>query len=96
LLKSSIIRKDTAMTGEISLQGYVLPVGGIKEKCLAAARNNIKRVILPILNQSDVEELPPETKNSLEIIFVSNIKEVIENSFLPNKTKDESFPKPKF
>ncbi len=68
------------MTGEISLQGYVLPVGGIKEKCLAALRNNLKRVILPYDNKFDVEELPIETKNKLEFIFAKEIKEVIQNS----------------
>jgi len=68
------------MTGEISLQGYVLPVGGIKEKCLAALRNNIKRVIIPYENKYDVEELPKETKENLEFIFAKDIKEVIKNS----------------
>lgn len=69
------------MTGEITLQGYVLPVGGIKEKCLAAVRNKIKRVIVPSLNKQDVDELPQETKKNLEIIFASNIKEVLDNAF---------------
>jgi ATP-dependent Lon protease len=74
-------RKDTAMTGEISLQGFVLPVGGIKEKCLAAVRNKIKRVLLPYQNQHDFEEVPKETKSLLEVVFVKDIKEVIENVF---------------
>jgi ATP-dependent Lon protease len=69
------------MTGEISLQGFVLPVGGIKEKCLAAVRNKIKRVILPFENKNDADELPPETKKKLEIIFARTIREVIENAF---------------
>ena len=68
------------MTGEISLQGYVLPVGGIKEKCLAALRNNIKRVIVPYENKYDVEELPKETKENLDFIFAKDIKEVIKNA----------------
>ncbi len=70
------------MTGEISLQGFVLPVGGIKEKCLAAVRNKIKRLILPYQNKSDVDDLPIETRNSLEIIFVKNIREVIQHAFI--------------
>jgi ATP-dependent Lon protease len=81
-------RKDTAMTGEISLQGFVLPVGGIKEKCLAAVRNKIKRVILPYQNKNDAEELPPDTKNKLEIIFARNIREVILNAFERNIFED--------
>ncbi len=81
MLRNKNTRKDTAMTGEISLQGYVLPVGGIKEKCLAAVRNKIKRVLLPYQNQQDYEEVPKETKNLLQVIFVKDIKEVIQNVF---------------
>ena len=84
LLKNAKVRKDTAMTGEISLQGFVLPVGGIKEKCLAAARNKIKRVILPYENKPDADELPSETKSILEFIFVKDFKEVIVNAFYRN------------
>ena len=80
-MKNLTVRNDTAMTGEISLQGYVLPVGGIKEKCLAAVRNKIKRVLIPDQNRQDYEELPQEAKMSLEVIFVKNIFEVIENTF---------------
>lgn len=94
-MKSIVLRNDTAMTGEISLQGFVLPVGGIKEKCLAAIRNKIKRVILPYENKWDVDELPKETKGNLEFIFVREIKEVIlntmyytvENNFIKTKAK---------
>jgi len=85
------------MTGEISLQGFVLPVGGIKEKCLAAVRNKIKRVLLPLMNKPDVDELPSETKNNLQIIFVSNIKEVIEHTlYSKNILKENAIPTPKF
>lgn len=66
MLKGVPVRKDTAMTGEISLQGYVLPVGGIKEKCLAAYRNNIKRIILSYKNQKDVKDLPKEIKENIQ------------------------------
>lgn len=72
------------MTGEITLQGYVLPIGGVKEKCLAAIRNKIKRVILPIQNKNDADEFPMEIKNNLEIIFATDIKQVIENAFYGN------------
>ena len=69
------------MTGEITLQGHVLPVGGIREKCLAAVRNNIKRVILPIQNKPDAEDLSDEIKKNIEIIFAYSIKDVIRNAF---------------
>lgn len=75
------VRRDTAMTGEITLQGYVLPVGGIKEKCFAALRNNIKRIILSVQNKDDVEELPKEIKSEIKFIFVKDIKEVIQSAF---------------
>jgi ATP-dependent Lon protease len=84
------------MTGEISLQGFVLPVGGIKEKCLAAVRNKIKKVILPSLNQPDVDELPQETKNNLEIILVKNIYEVIDHAFDSDTFIVGNKPTPKF
>jgi ATP-dependent Lon protease len=91
-----VLRNDTAMTGEISLQGYVLPVGGIKEKCQAAIRNKIKRVILPYENKWDIEDLPKETKENLEFIFVRNIKEVIPFYFDDNIDKNISKAKAKF
>jgi ATP-dependent Lon protease len=69
------------MTGEITLQGYVLPVGGVKEKCMAAMRNKIKRIILPFQNIHDVDDFPVELKNSLELIFVKDIREVIQHAF---------------
>ena len=76
------------MTGEISLQGYVLPVGGIKEKCFAALRNKIKRIILSIQNKDDVKELPEEMKKEIEFIHVKDIKEVILNAFYNTKISD--------
>lgn len=72
------------MTGEITLQGYVLPIGGVKEKCLAALRNKIQRVILPFQNQHDVDEFPKELKEKLEFIFVKDIREVIQHAFYGN------------
>lgn len=79
------------MTGEISLQGFVLPIGGVKEKCLAAIRNKIRRVILPIQNKPDVEEFIPEIKNKLELIFVRDVKEAIQNSFYGKVIEDNKF-----
>ncbi len=71
------VSKDYAMTGEITLRGKVLPVGGIKEKCLAALRKGIKKVLLPSKNQKDLEEIPKELRDQIEFIFVSHLDEVI-------------------
>ncbi|MBS1229552.1 MAG: ATP-dependent protease La [Proteobacteria bacterium] len=67
------VRSDTAMTGEISLRGLVLPVGGIKEKVLAAMRAGIRRVLLPARNRRDLEEVPPEARGKLEFVFLDNV-----------------------
>ncbi|NWF73647.1 MAG: endopeptidase La, partial [Nitrospirae bacterium] len=71
------VRSDTAMTGEISLSGLVLPVGGIKEKVLAAHRAGIKRVILPKSNEKDLKEIPQEVREDLTLILVERIEEVL-------------------
>jgi ATP-dependent Lon protease len=72
------VRGDVAMTGEITLRGNVLPVGGIKEKVLAAHRAGIKRVILPERNRKDLVDIPPEVQRELEIRFARRVEEVIE------------------
>jgi ATP-dependent Lon protease len=77
------VRKDTAMTGEITLRGNVLPVGGVKEKLLAARRAKIKRVILPAPNERDLEDLPKEVKNDLTFIFVDSVQQVFDSALLP-------------
>jgi ATP-dependent Lon protease len=71
------VRSDSAMTGEISLSGLVLPVGGIKEKTLAARRAGLKRVILPRDNQKDVRDLPEQVRQDLQLIFAERIEEVL-------------------
>ncbi|MCV4683921.1 endopeptidase La, partial [Escherichia coli] len=63
------VRSDTAMTGEITLSGLVFPVGGIKEKVLAAHRAGIKRIILPYQNESDIEEIPEDVRKELHFIL---------------------------
>ena len=78
LLTGINVRHDVAMTGEITLRGRVLPVGGIKEKVLAAHRAGIKRVILPERNVADLEEVPAEIKNELEFVPVSKMDDVLE------------------
>ncbi|HEX7295289.1 MAG TPA: endopeptidase La, partial [Pyrinomonadaceae bacterium] len=72
------VRPDTAMTGEITLSGLVFPIGGVKEKVLAAHRAGITRILLPARNEADVDDIPPDVKNDLQIIFVSRINEVID------------------
>jgi ATP-dependent Lon protease len=70
-------RADTAMTGEISLRGLVLPVGGIKEKVLAAMRAGIRRVLLPERNRKDLEEVPPEAKARIEFVFLGDVDQAV-------------------
>jgi ATP-dependent Lon protease len=79
LLTGKPVRPDVAMTGEITLKGKVLPVGGIKEKILAARRAGIKKVILPRKNEKDMSEVPDIVKQGLEFIFVDSLDEVIRN-----------------
>ena len=74
------VRNDTAMTGEISLRGLVLPVGGIKDKVLAAMRAGIQRVLLPARNRRDLEEVPAEAKERLEFVFLENVDDAVHNA----------------
>ena len=75
------VRTDTAMTGEISLSGLVLPVGGIKEKVLAAHRAGLKRIILPKSNEKDLKEIPEEVRQDLQFILVQTVHEVLQAAF---------------
>ena len=70
-------RKDTAMTGEVTLTGLVLPIGGVKEKVLAARRAGLKRVILPRGNQKDLRDLPDEVRKEMEFIFADRVEDVL-------------------
>ena len=72
------VRPDTAMTGEITLSGLVFPVGGIKEKVLAAHRAGIRRIILPARNEADIEDIPEDVRKELQIVFVSRTSEVVD------------------
>ena len=72
------VRPDSAMTGEITLSGLVFPVGGIKEKVLAAHRAGIRRIILPARNEADIEEVPDDVRKELQLVFVSRISEVVD------------------
>jgi len=81
LLTNRTIRSDVAMTGEITLRGKVLPVGGIKEKLLAAHRARIKTVILPSHNRKDTVELPKNVKKELNLLFVDQMEDVLKAAF---------------
>ena len=83
LLSGQPVRDDVAMTGEATLRGRVLPVGGIKSKVLAAHRHGMKRVILPKRNQLDVEDVPEEVRNALEFVFVDHMRDVMEAALVP-------------
>ena len=97
------VRKDTAMTGEVTLTGQVLPIGGLKEKLLAAHRAGIKKVLIPRDNEKDLAEIPKKIIDEIEIILVSSVDEVLKNALtkelkpvnwvevdtLPKKGKDD-------
>ena len=78
LLSGRPVRSDVAMTGEITLTGQVLPIGGLKEKALAAQRGGIRLVIAPARNEQDIDEIPEHLRKDLEFKFVSEIGEVLE------------------
>ena len=78
LLTDRAVRNDTAMTGEISLRGLVLPVGGIKEKLAAAARAGLKRVLLPARNRKDLEDVAEETRKQLELVWLERVDDAME------------------
>jgi ATP-dependent Lon protease len=83
LLSGRRVRGDVAMTGEITLRGNVLPIGGVKEKVLAAHRAGIKRVLLPERNRKDLVDVPDVVKNEMQITFVSRISEALEAALEP-------------
>lgn len=85
------VRADLAMTGEITLRGRILPIGGLKEKLLAAHRGNIKSVIIPRDNEKDLSEVPNNILNALDIILVDNVDEVLKAAFLPVPGESHGF-----
>jgi ATP-dependent Lon protease len=84
LVRETTVAADVAMTGEITLTGQVLPIGGVRDKVLAAQRAGLGRVILPRENEPDLEELPPETRDALHFVLVDSIGEVFEAAFGTN------------
>ena len=83
LFAGRAVNKDVAMTGEITLRGVVLPIGGLKEKTLAVLNAGITKVLIPKLNEKDIAELPPQVREGLSIVPVTTVDEVIEHALLP-------------
>jgi ATP-dependent Lon protease len=90
LLTGRKVRPDVGMTGEITLRGQVMPIGGVKEKVLAAHRAGLKEVILPKRNESDLEDVPEEIRESMVFVFVERVEQVIEAALCSGNGKEES------
>jgi ATP-dependent Lon protease len=82
LISGRVVRDDTAMTGELTLTGQVLPIGGLKEKALAAQAAGIERVIAPKLNQQDIDDVPAHLRKDLEFIFVDRVEQVLREALV--------------
>lgn len=93
LMTNKAVNKDVAMTGEITLRGHILPVGGIKEKVLAAYRAGIKTIILPAKNKNDLEDIPPEIKRKITFKLVDTIEEVFDLALIDATKKTVEEPK---
>jgi ATP-dependent Lon protease len=93
LLTGKAVHRQIAMTGEITLRGEVLPVGGIKEKVLAAHRAKIDTVILPSLNKRDLEDVSEEVRKAMKFVFVDDVKSVFKAALLPDKVQKVKGPK---
>jgi ATP-dependent Lon protease len=78
------------MTGEISLQGQVLPIGGVKQKVLAAHRAGLKRVIVPKRNEADLDDVPEDVRNEMSFHLAETIDQVLEHSLCPASTVDQA------
>ncbi|HWD76459.1 MAG TPA: endopeptidase La [Solirubrobacteraceae bacterium] len=87
LLSSRPVRSDVAMTGEVTLTGLVLPIGGLKEKALAAQRHGIRTVIAPELNQQDIDDIPEHLRKTLNFVFVSSVDQVLEAALNRRRNK---------
>jgi ATP-dependent Lon protease len=93
LMADRTVRSDTAMTGEISLRGLVLPVGGIKEKVIAAARAGIERVMLPARNRKDYEDIPDEVRKTMEFIWLDTVDQAVATALEASASGDRSIRK---
>lgn len=89
LLTGRPVNADVGMTGEVTLQGQVLPIGGVKLKVLAAHRAGLKKILLPKLNEVDLEEIPEKVREDMEFILVDDVTEVLEHALLPEGEEAE-------
>ena len=87
LLTGRAVHRKIAMTGEITLRGEVLPIGGVKEKVLAARRANINTVILPSLNKRDLEDINESIRNDMQFIFVDDVRDVFKAALISDKSR---------
>ncbi len=90
LLTGCTVRSDLAMTGEISLRGLVLPIGGVKEKCLAAARAGIRTVMLPARNRKDLEDIPKSARDALDFVWLETVDQAVEKALCPAESSRSS------
>jgi ATP-dependent Lon protease len=90
LMSRRTVASDTAMTGEISLRGLVLPVGGIKEKVVAAARAGLKRVMLPARNRKDFEDIPDEVRKAMELVWLETVDDAVRGALEPPVVEAET------
>jgi ATP-dependent Lon protease len=89
LLTGRTARSDTAMTGEISLRGLVLPIGGVKEKVLAAARAGITTVLLPLRNKKDLEDVPEAARNQVRFVWLERVDDAVAAALSPGEPREE-------
>jgi len=92
LLTGRTVRSDTAMTGEISLRGLVLPIGGVKEKVLAAIQAGITTVMLPARNRKDIEDVPENARNRIRFVWLERVDDAIEAALNPPQTHEPDMP----
>jgi ATP-dependent Lon protease len=90
LLSNRPVRNDVAMTGEITLTGQVLPIGGLKEKSLAAQRAGIKQVIVPDRNEGDVEEITEQEREGLDFVYADDIGDVLKTALQEDGKRPKS------
>jgi ATP-dependent Lon protease len=82
------VRRDVAMTGEITLRGKVLPIGGLKEKAIAALRARVKKVIIPAANKKDLVEIPKNVKRRIKFVAVADMDEVLNEALMRSPFKE--------
>jgi ATP-dependent Lon protease len=92
MLTGRIARNDVAMTGEISQRGLVLPIGGVKEKVLAASRAGITTVLLPARNQQDLEDVPEAARKAVRFVWLEKVDDAVAAALTPSVARDDAEP----